>query len=186
MGVLAPGLRTWDPPLGPPSTLAEVIRQTCLQSHLQTSPPTPQVISEVSDHICKKTTKKDLKIDPRGLGGGGPNFIFFPEFLLFFFGAKIWNPTTTPSVVLNSSGPNKKKKIKFPLTPMGVLAPGSAQRDTPLSPPSTFNIEIFRRTCLQSHLQNFRKNPKKNLKIAPRGPAGGVWILFFPNFFYFY
>jgi hypothetical protein len=33
---------TRDPPLGPPSTLAEIFRRTCLQSHLQTSPPTPQ------------------------------------------------------------------------------------------------------------------------------------------------
>jgi hypothetical protein len=36
------GLRTRDPPLGPPSTLAEIFRNPCLQSHLQTSPPTPQ------------------------------------------------------------------------------------------------------------------------------------------------
>ena len=35
-------LRMLDPPLGPPSTLAEIFRRTCLQSHLQTSPPTPQ------------------------------------------------------------------------------------------------------------------------------------------------
>ena len=32
---------------------------------------------------------------------------------------------------------------------MGVLAPMSAQQDTPLSPPLT-SAEIFRRTCLQS------------------------------------
>ena len=36
----------------------------------------------------------------------------------------------------------KRKEEKFPLTPMGVLAPVSAQRDTPLSPPST-SAEIF-------------------------------------------
>ena len=46
---------------------------------------------------------------------------------------------------------------EIPLTPMGVLAPVFAQRDTPISPPST-SAEIFRRTCLQSSL-------KKNLKI---------------------
>ena len=51
---------------------------------------------------------------------------------------------------------SKIKFKKFPLTPMGVLAPVSAQRDTPLSPPST-SAEIFRRTCLQSSL----KKPKK-------------------------
>ena len=39
---LRSGLHTRDPPLGPPSTLAEIFRHACLQSHLQTSPPTPQ------------------------------------------------------------------------------------------------------------------------------------------------
>ena len=48
--------------------------------------------------------------------------------------------------------------LKFPLTPMGVLAPVSAQRDTPLSPPLT-SAEIFRRTCLQSSLKKNLKNP---------------------------
>ena len=42
MGVLALRSATRDPPLGPPSTLAEIFRYTSLQSHLQTSPPTPQ------------------------------------------------------------------------------------------------------------------------------------------------
>ena len=46
---------------------------------------------------------------------------------------------------------------KFPLTPMGVLASVSAQRETPLSPPS-MSAEIFRSTCLNSNLQ---KRPKK-------------------------
>ena len=41
-GSLLLGLRTLDPPLGPPSTWAEISRHMCLQSHLQTSPPTPQ------------------------------------------------------------------------------------------------------------------------------------------------
>jgi hypothetical protein len=51
-------------------------------------------------------------------------------------------------------GVRQKRKMlaKFPLTPMGVLTPVSAQRDTPLSPPST-SAEIFRRTCLQSSLK---------------------------------
>ena len=42
---------------------------------------------------------------------------------------------------------------------MGVLAPVSAQRDTPLSPPST-SAEIFRRTCLHSNLQISPPTPK--------------------------
>ena len=39
-GSSLPGLRTRDPPLGPPWTPAEICWRTCLQSHLQTSPPT--------------------------------------------------------------------------------------------------------------------------------------------------
>ena len=41
-GSSLPGLRTQDPPLGPPLTWAEIFRCTFLQSHLQTSPPNPQ------------------------------------------------------------------------------------------------------------------------------------------------
>jgi hypothetical protein len=47
---------------------------------------------------------------------------------------------------------------------MGVLAPVSAQRDTPLSPPST-SAEIFRCTCLQSSLKKNIKNPGGGGKI---------------------
>ena len=39
-GSLLPSLRTLDPPLGPPSTWAEIFQRTCLQSYLLTSPPT--------------------------------------------------------------------------------------------------------------------------------------------------
>ena len=42
MGVLAHRLRTLDRSLFPPSAWAEIFWCTCLQSHLQTSPPTPQ------------------------------------------------------------------------------------------------------------------------------------------------
>ena len=42
MGVLAHRLRTLDRSLVLPSTRAEIFRRTCLQSHLQISPPTPQ------------------------------------------------------------------------------------------------------------------------------------------------
>ena len=41
MGVLAPGSAHARPSARPPSTLAEIFWHTCLQSHLQTSPPTP-------------------------------------------------------------------------------------------------------------------------------------------------
>ena len=42
MGSSLRGLRMLDPLLSPPSTWAEVFCLRCLQSHLQTSPPTPQ------------------------------------------------------------------------------------------------------------------------------------------------
>ena len=62
---------------------------------------------------------------------------------------------------------------KFPLTPMGVLAPVSAQRDTPLSPPST-SAEIFRRTCLQSSLKKNLKNPGGEVKFSKNSKFPGT------------
>ena len=59
------------------------------------------------------------------------------------------------------------KYTKFPLTPMGVLAPVSAQRDTPLSLPST-SAEIFRRTCLQSSLKKNLKNQGGEVKFSKK------------------
>ena len=56
--------------------------------------------------IFEKNLKKP-KNCPQGARGRGRGQIFFlPKFLLFFLGAhaKIWNPTTTPSVVLNTGG----------------------------------------------------------------------------------
>ena len=41
-GSSLPGLGTQDPPLRPASSWVEIFRRTCLQSHLQKSPPTPQ------------------------------------------------------------------------------------------------------------------------------------------------
>ena len=41
-GSSLPGWRRLDPPLSPPSTPVEFCWSTCLQSHLKTSPPTPQ------------------------------------------------------------------------------------------------------------------------------------------------
>ena len=46
-----------------------------------------------------------------------------------------------------SNGGNNKKRIKFPLAPMGSLLPGLHTLDPPLSPPSTL-METFWRTCL--------------------------------------
>ena len=58
---------------------------------------------------------------------------------------------------------------------MGVLAPVSAQRDTPLSPPST-SAEIFRRTCLQSHFSEIFPFSGQNRVIL--WGRGGPQILF--------
>ena len=48
-----------------------------------------------------------------------------------------------------------KKNTKYPLAPMGVLAPGS-----PLGPPSTL-AEIFYRTCLHKSPSNISPNPSE-------------------------
>ena len=72
---------------------------------------------------------------------------------------------------------------------MGVLAPGSAHADPPLGPPSTL-AEIFRHTCLQTKLQNFRKNKQTNPKNRlgkgreGRGGDGGVKKKFTRNVIY--
>ena len=86
----------------------------------------------------------------------GVRILFFSQnFYYFFLGAhaKFGNPTTTLSGrTVMAVEKKKRKEEKFPLAPMGVLAPGSAHADPPLGPPSTL-AEIFRHTCLQSKLQ---------------------------------
>ena len=85
-------------------------------------------------------------------------------------------PQTTPVLNLYHLCVQIKTIIKFPLTPMGVLALVSAQRDTPLSPPST-SAEIFRRTCLQSSLKKNLQNPGGGSKIFKKK----FWSTFSPN-----
>ena len=88
----------------------------CLQSHLQTSPPTPQKsYPKFRNHIFKKRPKKDLKIAPRGPGGGGANFIFFSEFLLFFFRGpcKIWEPYDNPFWKNSDGGGEKEENFRW-------------------------------------------------------------------------
>jgi hypothetical protein len=79
MGVLAHRLRTLDRSLVPPSTRAEIFRRMCLQSHLQTPPPTPsEVISEVLeplDNFSKYPPFPPKKRIVQGVGG-------VPEFFL--------------------------------------------------------------------------------------------------------
>ena len=76
----------------------------------------------------------------------------------------------TPLCQFSNGGKTKKTKSKktksgrihqkFPLAPMGVLAPGSAHADPLLGPPSTL-AEIVRHPCLQSGLR-----PSKRSKSA--------------------
>jgi hypothetical protein len=80
---------------------------------------------------------------------------------------------------------------KFPLAPMGVLAPrlSRARLTCPLVPPST-RAEIFRRSCVQSHLQTTHptsqksypkfRNPRTTFQNTPQSAqichsAGGWW-----------
>ena len=68
--------------------------------------------------FSKKSLKKP-KNRPPGGQGVGVRILFFPQnFYYFFLGAhaKIWNPMTIPSVVLNSGGPNNKKRKKRLIT----------------------------------------------------------------------
>ena len=80
------GLRTRDSQLGHPSTWAEIFPHTCLQSHLQTSPPNPQ--KSYPKFQNPWTTFEEKKPCPpksvivRGRGYGGPD-LFFIGILLF-------------------------------------------------------------------------------------------------------
>ena len=76
-----PDLRTRDPLLGPPLTLEEIFRHTCLQSHLQTSPPTPQKSypkfrnPKKTFEIFKKNFKKTKNAPQGARGGGSPTIL---------------------------------------------------------------------------------------------------------------
>ena len=88
---------------------------------------------------------------------------FIPN--LFFWGdfkphAKFLNPTITPSGRKVTTSERDKRR-KFPLTMMGVLAHRLRTLDRSLVPPSAW-AEIFRRTCLQSHLQTSPPTPQKS------------------------
>ena len=71
-----------------------------------------------------------------------------------------------------------RKCFKFPLMPIGVLAPGSAHAKPFAQPPIGMSGN-FRRTHLQSHIQSFGTTFQfyfKTLKMPP----GGQWS---PNVF---
>jgi hypothetical protein len=56
--------------------------------------------------------KKNLRIGSRGPGGGGPNFIFLPEFLFILVRSpcKHLKSYNNPSWDFNNGGKKKKKK----------------------------------------------------------------------------
>ena len=62
---------------------------------------------------------------------------------------------------------------KFPLVPMGVLAPGSAHARPSAQPPIDTSRNFWR-TCLQSNLQIFQE---KNIKSPPGGQGGSPIFL---------
>ena len=66
------GLRTRDPPLGPPSTLAEIFRHPCLQSSLHSTPP----VLQKSFPVFQTPTTTPCKFSPK-LGFCPPNLGFF-------------------------------------------------------------------------------------------------------------
>ena len=130
-----------DPPLGPPSTLGEIFRHTCLQSHIQTSPPTPQ-----KSYTKFRNPRTTFEISPFSgqnrviLGGrGGPRIFFLLESSYFCYlgaHAKFQIPTICPYWGLATAATTRKGKIcKIPLAPMGVLAPGSAHARPSAWPP---------------------------------------------------
>jgi hypothetical protein len=102
---------------------------------------------------------------------------------------KLWNLTK----VIVAKRRKEKEIKKFLLAPMGVLALGSAHARPSALPPSTL-AEIFRHTCLQSHLQKHLKSHIRSfgtlgqlLKIPTwtpkymieRGGMGGPQLIFF-------
>ena len=121
-GSSLPGLRTRDPPLSPPSTWAEFFRHTCLQSHLPTSPPTPQKSypkfqnPRTNFEIFNFNFFFKPKNDPQGARGGlqifwGVNISFFCE-------------NKPPVKFQNSNWPTSKKIFKKNLNQPWNRPPG--------------------------------------------------------------
>jgi hypothetical protein len=85
MGVLAPGSAHARPSDQPPSTLVEIFRHTCLQSHLQTSHPTPQ--KSYLKFLNPRTTYENAPLTPNifdSAGGRGCPRIFLGFGILLF------------------------------------------------------------------------------------------------------
>ena len=113
-----------EPPLSPPSKWAEIFRRTCLQSHLQTSPPTPQKSypkfqKPRTNFESFKKKQKNLKTAPRGPGGGLR--IFFGVNISFFVRINpLWSFRTLTDLLLKFSKKNLKKPKNRPPGGQGV------------------------------------------------------------------
>jgi hypothetical protein len=91
MAVLAFGSAHDRPSAQPPLTLAEIFRHTYLQSHLQTSPPTPRshIRSFGTEQQLLKIPPFSLRIYDSAVGRGGPRIFLLVWILLFLF---VWSP----------------------------------------------------------------------------------------------
>ena len=75
-----------------------------------------------------------------------------------------------------------KTTSKFPLTPLGVLAPGSAHARPSARPPFDMSAKKLRRTCLQSHLQTSPPTPQKSYRKF-QNPSIVLGVGGVPDFF---
>ena len=82
-GSSLPGLRTLDPPLSPPLTWAEIFWCAFLQSHLQTSPPTPQKSYPKFRNPRTTFGNTPLCLPNYSIVRGVPEFVFPLESLSF-------------------------------------------------------------------------------------------------------
>jgi hypothetical protein len=111
-GSSLPGLRTRGPPLSPPSTWAEIFRHMCLQSHLPTSPQTPQKSypfrnPRTNFEIFNFNFFLNLKSSPMGPGGVSE---FFGGLISPFFVRinPLWSFRTLTDLLLKFSKKNFK------------------------------------------------------------------------------
>ena len=92
-GSSLPGLRKPDPPLSPPSTLAETFQCTCLQIHLQKNFPAPQ--KQYPRFRTPMTTFLGFFLLSTQIrlfwgGRGGPQNDFFVGILIFLGGHHLY------------------------------------------------------------------------------------------------
>ena len=135
-----------------------IFRCMCLQSPLQTSPPTPQK-SYPNDNVWKYPPFP--LVVRRGMGGGGGlRFFFLVGILLFLWVRSQYKilesydnflkyPTCSPKYVTVRRQPRLgywtavarlrvRRRLNFPSRRWGSWLPGLRTQDPPLSPPSTW------------------------------------------------